>query len=79
MFVRDVCGRLRVQSGAALFIDYGHMKSAPGDTFQAVKGHEYVDIFSYIGDADLTSHVDFEALQDDRTNDANYFIETSLH
>ena len=63
-FVSDVCKRLKKQTGAALFVDYGHMKSAHGDTFQAVKGHEYVDVFSHIGDADLTSHVDFEALQD---------------
>jgi len=61
-FVRDVCRRLKNQGGAALFVDYGHMKSAAGDTFQAVKSHEYVDVLSDIGMADLTSHVDFEAL-----------------
>lgn len=61
-FAADVCGRLKAQGGAALFIDYGHVRSGAGDTFQAVKGHEYVDVFSHIGDADLTSHVDFEAL-----------------
>ena len=63
-FVQNVCVRLKAQQGAALFIDYGHVKSGAGDTFQAVKGHEYVDVLSNIGDADLTSHVDFEALQD---------------
>ncbi len=61
-FVWDVCARLKAQQGAALFIDYGYLKSAAGDTFQAVKGHEYVDVLSDIGNADLTSHVDFEAL-----------------
>lgn len=62
-FVKEVCARIQAQQGGALFIDYGHVKSGPGDTFQAVMGHEYVDVFSHIGDADLTSHVDFEALQ----------------
>ncbi|MCB9983218.1 MAG: SAM-dependent methyltransferase [Rhodospirillales bacterium] len=62
-FVQQVCERIKAQGGAALFIDYGHMKSGVGDTFQAIKGHEYVDVLSHIGDADLTSHVDFEALQ----------------
>ncbi len=61
-FAQDVSERLKVQGGAALFIDYGHMKSGLGDTFQAIKGHEYVDVLSNIGDADLTSHVDFQAL-----------------
>ncbi|HOO82664.1 MAG TPA: SAM-dependent methyltransferase [Alphaproteobacteria bacterium] len=62
-FVKCVCSRLKAQGGAALFIDYGHVHSGPGDTFQAIKGHEYVDVLSHIGDADLTSHVNFEALQ----------------
>lgn len=62
-FVSNVCARIKAQSGAALFIDYGHKKSGVGDTFQAIKGHEYVDVLSHVGDADLTSHVDFEALK----------------
>lgn len=62
-FVAQVCARLKAQGGAALFIDYGHTRSGQGDTFQAVQGHDYVDVLSHIGDADLTSHVDFEALQ----------------
>jgi len=61
-FVNSVCGRLKAQSGAALFIDYGSAKTGVGDTFQAVKAHECVDVLSNVGDADLTSHVDFEAL-----------------
>ena len=63
-FVRGVCARIKAQDGAALFIDYGHIKRAVGDTFQAVKNHEYVDVLADAGDADLTSHVDFAALKD---------------
>jgi NADH dehydrogenase [ubiquinone] 1 alpha subcomplex assembly factor 7 len=48
--------------GVVLVIDYGHEKSAPGDTLQAVKGHRYVPVLVDVGEQDITSHVDFEAL-----------------
>jgi len=48
--------------GVALIVDYGHEKSAPGDTLQAVRGHRYVPILVDVGEQDLTAHVDFEAL-----------------
>ena len=48
--------------GAALIIDYGHLKSATGDTFQAVRSHRYTSPLASPGLADLTAHVDFEAL-----------------
>ena len=46
----------------ALIIDYGHEKSAPCDTLQAVKGHRYVPVLVDAGEQDLTAHVDFEVL-----------------
>ena len=48
--------------GAALIIDYGHGTSAVGETFQAMRAHEYVDPFQDPGATDLTAHVDFQAL-----------------
>jgi len=48
--------------GAALIIDYGYAQSASGDSFQALKGHKFVDPLAEPGEADLTTHVDFEAL-----------------
>jgi SAM-dependent MidA family methyltransferase len=48
--------------GVALIVDYGHEKSAPGDTLQAVRGHRYVPVLVDAGEQDLTAHVDFEAL-----------------
>lgn len=48
--------------GVALFIDYGHSMSAPGDTLQAVRSHEFAPILEYPGEQDLTAHVDFEAV-----------------
>ena len=50
------------RGGAALFIDYGHVRSAPGDTLQAMRGHGYAPVLADPGEQDLTSHVDFEAL-----------------
>ncbi len=49
---------------AALFIDYGHVQTAPGDSFQAVKNHQYADPLQQPGTADLTAHVDFMAFAD---------------
>jgi len=53
---------LAAKGGAALFIDYGHAKSAPGDTLQAVRGHAFAPVLANPGEQDLTSHVDFEAV-----------------
>ena len=50
--------------GIALLIDYGHARTAAGDTLQAVRGHEYASVLANPGEQDLTSHVDFEALAD---------------
>lgn len=47
--------------GAALIIDYGDWRSQ-GDTFQALRHHAPVDPLDGPGTADLTAHVDFEAL-----------------
>jgi SAM-dependent MidA family methyltransferase len=53
--------RIAQHGGTALIIDYGDWRSL-GDTFQALKNHEPVDPLANPGTADLTAHVDFEAL-----------------
>ncbi|WP_406721649.1 SAM-dependent methyltransferase [Thioclava litoralis] len=58
--VEAVAQRL-VRGGMALFVDYGDWRSL-GDTFQALRAHVPVDPFATPGEADLTAHVDFEAL-----------------
>ena len=60
--VLEIGRRLAHGDGAALIIDYGHTQSAIGDTFQAVRGHQFADPLHAPGEADLTAHVDFEAL-----------------
>jgi SAM-dependent MidA family methyltransferase len=50
------------KGGVALIIDYGHERTAPGDTLQAVRGHRFAAVLDSPGEQDLTAHVDFEAL-----------------
>lgn len=62
VLMAQVAARLARQGGTALVVDYGHLRSGPGDTLQALQAHRPVDPLSDPGDADLTVHVDFEAL-----------------
>jgi NADH dehydrogenase [ubiquinone] 1 alpha subcomplex assembly factor 7 len=48
--------------GAALVIDYGHIKAGLGETLQAVGQHAYADPLTSPGSLDLTAHVDFQSL-----------------
>ena len=52
---------IAAHGGTALIVDYGDWRSR-GDTFQAVKDHRFTDPLAEPGEADLTAHVDFEAL-----------------
>lgn len=63
-FVSDISTFLTAHTGAALFIDYGHLASGLGDTLQAVRGHQFWPPLASPGRADLTAHVDFGALSD---------------
>lgn len=60
--VGSIATCLAAKGGVALFIDYGHERSAPGDTLQAVRGHRFSPVLADPGEQDLTSHVDFEAV-----------------
>ena len=58
----EIGARLNRHGGLALIIDYGHAVTAPGDTLQAMKAHGFVSPLEHVGEADLTAHVDFQAL-----------------
>ena len=60
--IMKIASRVRDQDGAALIIDYGHLRSDAGDTFQAIARHSFTDPLKNPGQADVTAHVDFEAL-----------------
>lgn len=60
--MQAVAAKLVRDGGTALTIDYGHLVSGFGDTLQAVHRHEFDPPLARPGEADLTSHVDFQAL-----------------
>jgi SAM-dependent MidA family methyltransferase len=60
--IMTLARRVRDQRGAALIVDYGHVRSDVGDTFQAIARHSFADPLKTPGLADITAHVDFDAL-----------------
>jgi SAM-dependent MidA family methyltransferase len=60
--IMTIARRVRDHGGAGLIIDYGHVRSDAGDTFQAVAKHAFANPLQHPGDADVTAHVDFQAL-----------------
>ncbi len=56
-----VSTRIMAHGGYALIVDYGDWRSR-GDTMQALRAHRFDDPLAHPGAADLTAHVDFEAL-----------------
>lgn len=57
----ELGARIADHGGMGLIIDYGDWRSL-GDTLQAVASHTPQDPLANPGQADLTAHVDFEAL-----------------
>lgn len=60
-YLAAITARLARHGGLALVIDYGGWRSK-GDTLQAMKDHAFTPPLAEPGRADLTAHVDFEAL-----------------
>ena len=56
-----IAARIAAHGGAAIIIDYGGWRSK-GDTLQALRAHAPEHPLQSPGMADLTAHVDFEAL-----------------
>lgn len=59
----DLARRIAAHGGAALVVDYGGTGQG-GDTLQALRRNRKVDPLAEPGLADLTAHVDFQALAD---------------
>lgn len=59
--IAQIATRIAQYGGTALIIDYGDWRSL-GDTLQAIQDHRPADPFANPGAADLTAHVDFEAI-----------------
>lgn len=62
--VEQISNHLKINGGAALFIDYGYDEpKSLGETLQALYRHQKVSPLEHIGLADLTHHVDFHQLK----------------
>ncbi len=59
---RNMAAHLQRHGGMAIIIDYGHTEPGYGDTIQALLKHQKVDARDHPGLADMTTHVDFNAL-----------------
>lgn len=57
--------------GGILLIDYGYIQPNNSSTLQSVKGHKKNDLLKNLGDADVTSLVNFKLLND-------YFLKNNL-
>lgn len=57
-----LANHLKTHGGFGLLIDYGHTQSAFGDTLQAMRNHTFASVLENPGKADITSHVDFDAI-----------------
>ena len=60
--VNSIATCLAMKGGVGLIIDYGHERSAPGDSLQAIRAQRYAPVLAEPGEQDLTAHVDFEAV-----------------
>lgn len=49
-------------AGAALIIDYGPLETVPVNSLRGIKEHKIVSPFSFAGQADISTDVDFGAL-----------------
>ena len=63
--------KIKDQGGGVLLIDYGYLNNNNKNTLQSVKSHKKNDIFNKVGDADITSLVNFGLLK-------NYFYEKKI-
>ena len=60
--ISEISKQIAAHGGAALIIDYGYSDDLAGDSFQAVKNHDFANPLENPGNADLTAHVNFAAL-----------------
>lgn len=60
--MQRIARKVALQGGAILAIDYGYGTTQTGETLQAVKDHAFADPLEAPGEADISSHVNFEVL-----------------
>ena len=57
----EIATQIAAHGGTAIIVDYGDWRSL-GDTVQALRDHSFDSPLAHPGQADITAHVDFEAL-----------------
>lgn len=60
--MEDIASYIDNTNSTAILIDYGYTKTQYKNTLQALKKHQFHNILHDLGEADLTAHVDFQAL-----------------
>ncbi len=70
IIMRKISHHIKKYTGSALIIDYGYnikaeirKRSQYNATLQAMKNHKFWPIIDSLGEADITAHVDFNALE----------------
>jgi len=61
--MKKLAAHIAQHGGGGLVIDYGYTGGSLGDTLQALKNHAFHDVLATPGEADITAHVDFDALK----------------
>ena len=66
--MRDVADKVAKNKGIGVIIDYGYyqnnlLREDFNSTIQSVKDHQYNPVLNFVGEADITAHVDFFALR----------------
>jgi len=60
--IQKISAHIAAHGGAGLVVDYGYSGGSRGDSLQAMHKHAYSDVLENPGEADITAHVDFDAL-----------------
>lgn len=64
MIAATIADHVKKKGGAGLIIDYGYTGGSRGNTLQAVSKHGFHPVLKDPGEADITAHVDFDALKE---------------
>ncbi len=62
--LKDIINKIIKLKGCLLIVDYGYLKTNNQNTLQSVINHKKNNILQNLGNADVTSHVNFELLRE---------------
>lgn len=70
--IKEISLHIKTYGGSALIIDYGYFFNEFKDSLQAVKNHKFHKVLSDPGQADITTHVNFEMLAETAQEEGIY-------